>query len=162
MIKKLILCCVATLILTACANTKTYRKPPYNAPSDDATIKLAEAANAVSDSMFEIARLEKVIIPPGNDNLLTIPSSYNLQTRASIDWSGPIVELVERVAKAGNYTTRVLGNAPSIPVLISISLKDTSLAEILRDIDYQAGRKASIHVYPNSRIVELRYAKAYS
>ena len=67
----------------------TFKKPPVNNPSDDATIKLAEAAVSVSDSMLEMARIEKVITPPHKDNILTIPNAYNLQARASVDWSGP-------------------------------------------------------------------------
>jgi defect-in-organelle-trafficking protein DotD len=133
-----------------------------NNPSDDATIKLAEAAVSVSDSMQEMARVEKVITPPHRDNTMTIPNAYNMQARATVDWSGPIEELTNRLAKAAHYKLRVLGNAPSIPILISLSVKDQSLAEILRDIDYQAGTKAFIHVYPNSQVVELRYAKTYS
>ncbi|MCH9689469.1 MAG: type IVB secretion system lipoprotein DotD [Gammaproteobacteria bacterium] len=140
----------------------TYKKPPYNAPSDDATIKLAEAATSVSSSMLEMARVEKVVIPPNVDNIQTIPSAQNLLTRASIDWSGPIGDLTERLAKAANYKLRVLGHPPPIPVLISLNTKDRALAEILRDVDYQAGKKASIHVYPNNQVVELRYAKTYS
>lgn len=140
----------------------TYKKPPYNAPSDDATIKLAEAATSVSGSMLEMVQVEKVIIPPGADNLQTIPNAQNLLAHASVDWAGPIGDLTERLAKAANYKLRVLGHAPPIPVLISMNVKDRPLAEILRDIDYQAGKKASIHVYPNNQVVELRYAKTYS
>ena len=152
---------IASLLLTSCG-TSLFKKPPINDPSDDATIKLAEAATSVSDSMLEMARVEKVIMPPTRDNTLTIPSAFNLQTRASVDWSGPIEELTLRIAKAGHFRLRVLGKEPSVPVLISLTAKDESLAEILRDIDYQAGRKANIHVYPNSQVVELRYAKIYS
>ena len=151
---------LAFMFVIGCSGT--YRKPPYNNPSDDATIKLAEAANSVSDSMLEMARIEKVITPPSTDNTLTIPNAYNLQARASVDWSGPITELTERIAKAAHFRLRVLGQAPGIPILISLNLKDQSLAEILRDIDYQAGKKAFIHVYPNSQVVELRYANLYS
>lgn len=151
---------IASALLASCGHS--IRKPPVNNPSDDATIKLAEAAVSVSDSMIEMAKVEKVIIPHHGDNTLTIPNAYNLQARASVDWSGPIEELTERIAKASHFKLRVLGNDPSIPVLISISAKDKSLAEILRDIDYQAGKKASIHVYPNSQVIELRYAKLYS
>lgn len=151
---------IISALLIGCAGT--FRKPPINNPSDDATIKLAEAAVSVSDSMLEMARIEKVIIPPGKDNTLTIPNAYNLQARASVDWSGPIEELTARIAKAAHYRIRVLGKVPSIPILISLSIKDKSLAEIIRDIDYQAGKKANIHVYPNSQVVELRYAKIYS
>jgi defect in organelle trafficking protein DotD len=140
----------------------TYKKPPYNAPSDDATIRLAEAATSVSGSMLEMARVEKVVIPPSADNIQTIPSTHNLLTRVSVDWSGPVGELTERIAKAADYKLRVLGHAPPIPVLISLNSKDHTLAEILRDIDYQAAKKASIHVYPKHQVVELRYAKTYS
>ena len=147
-------------LLSGCAGT--FRKPPVNNPSDDATIKLAEAAVSVSDSMLEMARVEKVLTPPNQDNTLTIPNAYNMQARASVDWSGPIEELTARIAKASHFQIRILGKTPAVPVLISLSVKDESLAEILRDIDYQAGKKAFIHVYPNSQVVELRYAKIYS
>lgn len=161
--KKLFIFLLASTLVTGCANRNmTFKKPPYNAPSDDATIKLAEAANSVSDSMLQMARIEKVIAPPAQDNALTIPNSINLQTRASVDWSGPIYEVTERVAKAAHYRMRVLGTEPAVPILISLDIKDQSLAEILRNIDYQAKSKASIHVYPNSQVVELRYAKIYS
>ena len=160
--KKHALLFLTVLLLTSCKSTALFKKPPANNPSDDATIKLAEAAVAVSDSMQEMARIEKVVLPPNKDNLLTIPNVYNLQARASVDWSGPIEELTSRIAKAAHYRIRVLGKSPSIPILISMTTKDQSLAEILRDIDYQAGKKASIHVYPNHQVVELRYAKIYA
>lgn len=150
----------SAMLLLGC-NT-TYKKPPVNEPSDDATIQLAEAAISVSDSMHEMAKVEKVIAPPTQDNTLTIPNAYSLQTRASVDWSGPIEEVTHRIAKTAHFKLRVLGKAPAVPVLVSLSIKDETLAAILRDIDYQAGNKASIHVYPRHRIVELRYAKFYS
>ena len=159
--KNLLLIFLATALIAGCAST-TYKKPPNNYPTDDASIKLAEAANSVSDSMQQMARIEKVITPPTKDNTLTIPNAYNLQARASVDWSGPIAELTSRIAKAAHYHLRVLGKAPAIPVLVSLDIKDESLAEILRNIDYQAGKRAYIHVYPNSQVVELRYAKTYS
>lgn len=153
---------LASILLASCNTIGRFKKPPVNNPSDDATIKLAEAAVSVSDSMHEMARIEKVVIPPHKDNILTIPNAYNLQARASVDWSGPIEELTARIAKAAHFKVRILGKIPAIPILISLTVKDQSLAEILRDIDYQAGNKAYIHVYPNSQVVELRYAKIYS
>ncbi|WP_058533345.1 type IVB secretion system lipoprotein DotD [Legionella saoudiensis] len=160
---KLVTLLIASILLASCKSTGVFfKKPPVNNPSDDATIKLAEAAISVSDSMHEMARIEKVVVPPHKDNTLTIPNAYNLQARASVDWSGPIEELTARIAKAAHYRVRILGKSPAIPVLISLTVKDQSLAEILRNIDYQAGIKAFIHVYPNSQVVELRYAKIYS
>ena len=43
--------------------------------------------------------------------------------------------------------------------MVNLNIKDQSLAEILRNIDYQAGNKAMIHVYPDNQVIELRYAK---
>lgn len=158
--KKTLILILGLALLSGCSTV--YKKPPINNPSDDASIKLAEAADSVSDSMLQIARLEKVITPPTKDNTLTIPNTSVLQSRASVDWSGPIEELTRRVAKAANYRLNILGREPAIPLLISVTARDKSLAEILRDIDYQAGQKANIHVYTNSQVVELRYAKVYS
>lgn len=159
--KKLILLISISIFLIGCRHA-VFMKPPINDPSDDASIKLAEAASSISDSMLEMAKVEKVIYPSKKDNSLTIPNAYNLQAKASVDWSGPIEELTERIAKAGHFRLRVLGRKPAIPVLVSLTVKDESLAEILRNIDYQAGKKAYLYVYPNSQVVELRYAKIYS
>lgn len=161
--KTLIMIITTTLLLAGCrSGVGVFMKPPINEPSDDATIKLAEAASSVSDSMLAMARVEKFISPPLKDNTLAIPNAYNLQARASIDWSGPIEEVTARIAKAGHFRLRVLGKEPAVPVLVDLDIKDESLAEILRNIDYQAGKKAYIHVYPNSQVVELRYAKIYA
>ncbi len=154
-----------TLVLSLCVigcMPPLYKKPPYNDPSDDATIKLAEAANSVSDSMMSMAKTEKILSIPNSDNTLTIPNGSGLETHASVDWSGPIEELTGKIASAAHYRLRILGQAPAIPVLISVNLKDSSLGDILRNIDYQAGNKASIHVYPKNQVVELRYANLYS
>lgn len=159
--KKHLLVSLMTILLLGCATT-TYKKPPRNTPSDDASIKLAEAADSVSDSMLQMARVEKVISPPSKDNTLTIPNAYNLQARASVDWSGPIAEITSRIANAAHFRLRVLGKTPAVPVLISLTVEDESLAEILRNIDYQAGKRATIQVYPYSQVVELRYAKIYA
>lgn len=156
--KKILIGLFSIALLSAC--TTLYKKPPVNQPSDDATIRLAEAADSISDSMLQMARVEKVVANTNKDNSLAIPSTPALQARASVDWSGPIEELTNRVAKAAHYRLSVLGREPAIPVLISVNARDKSLTEILRDIDYQAGQKAYIRVYPNSQLVELRYAKA--
>ncbi|MDF1683955.1 MAG: type IVB secretion system lipoprotein DotD [Legionellaceae bacterium] len=158
---RILLMITLSTLLAACSSI-TYKKPPYNAPSNDATIKLAEAATSVSNSMLEMARVEKVVTPARVDNIETIPSTRGLLEHASVDWSGPIGELAERLAKAADLHLHVLGHPPAIPVLVSLNQADRSIAELLRDIDYQAGNKASIHVHPNSQVIELRYAKTYS
>ena len=116
----------------------------------------------ISDSMMETAQVEKVIYPIDKERLVRIPNAYSLQSRASVDWSGPIYEITDKIAQAAHYRLRVMGKEPAVPVLISIHAKDQSLGEILRNIDYQAGKRAYLYVYPNSQLVELRYAKIYN
>lgn len=160
MIKKFIILLTTSILLISCGGT--FKKPPVNDPSDNASIKIAESASSVSNSMLDMAKVEKTILPAGKNNILSIPNSYTLRARASVDWSGPIEELTARIAKAAHFRLLILGKEPAVPVLISINVKDESLAEILRHVDYQAGKKADIHVYPNRQVIELRYVKIYS
>ena len=159
---KFIMLLVSIFSLAACSSY--IQKSPANDPSDDATIKLAEAANSVSDSMLEMTKTEKALTPPNRDNTLTIPNAPGLQRNVSVDWSGPIAELANRIAKASHYRLRILGQEPAIPILVTVNsrYKSQSLADILRNIDYQAGNKASLHVYPYQKVIELRYANLYS
>src|SRR5262245_47664870 len=96
-----------TFLLADC--TRTNITPPLNTPSDDAGIQLAETAVSTNDAMIESARVEKTIMPPHLDNTLTIPSPIVLQSRASIDWSGPVAELVERITHAAHYRFHIVG-----------------------------------------------------
>ena len=155
-----ILISLVTIALSSCA-TPMQKRPPVNTPSDDAGIKIAEAATSISDSMIEMAKVEKVLLPNDADNSINIPNTTALQTKASIDWVGPIEELLQRIATASHYRLRVLGQKPAVPILINTNHKEQSLAEILRNIDYQAGNRASIHVYPKTQVIELRYVKFY-
>ncbi|HAF87666.1 MAG TPA: hypothetical protein DCG13_03795 [Legionellales bacterium] len=162
MIKQCMLLMAISLMLGSCSHHGVLMKPPINQPSSDASIKLAEAASSISESMYEIAKVEKVIYPEHKGNSKNIPNTYALQTRASVDWASPVEELTKKIAHAAHYRFRVLGQEPAIPVLVSLSVKDQNLADILRNIDYQAGSKAMLRVYPKTQVVELRYAKIYS
>lgn len=150
--------CLSALLCSCQAN---YKKPPINAPSTDATIQLAEAAASISDSMYQMAQVEKESIPHSKHNHSRIPNVRSLQTRASVDWSGPIEEITERIAKAAHYRFHTVGKQPAIPILVNLMVKDDTLVEILKNLDYQAGKKGFIHVYPNRRMVELHYAEFY-
>ena len=77
----------------------------------------------------------------------------------SIDWSGAVGPLVTKIAALSHYRVNSLGVPPAIPIIVSVTAKDTPLADILRDANFQCGIRASITVYPATKIIELRYAR---
>jgi defect in organelle trafficking protein DotD len=148
-------------LLTGCSTTQNLPSsitPSFNPKSDDAAVKLAEAASSVSQSLNELKTIEKASSPPIKP--LPYPSASGLEKIiASVDWSGPIEPLLERIAKLANYRFEVIGHRPAIPVLVTISSQNTPLSYIVRNADLQAGIKANIAVYPGIHTIELRYAK---
>ncbi len=78
---------------------------------------------------------------------------------ASLDWYGPVLPLLEQIGKATGYQVKVLGNEPAIPVIISMSVNSQVMADILRNVAYQAHNKATILVNPAKRTIELQYIR---
>ncbi len=162
MIRKSSLLILLAALVVGCqkAPPPTFKKPPMNAPSDDASVRLVEAASSVSNSLNELAEIEAASTPRGaTGKPLPESESYALQSKASVDWSGPIEPLLERIARMSGFRLSILGKEPPIPVLVSLSAKNISLADMLRDAALQAGNKADVLVYSNRGIIELRYAK---
>jgi len=144
------------LALTACS---AKMQPMPTPPGDASSIQIAEAAVSVSHSLAELARVEAAVNPPEKRHALPNPDKFHMPYLATIDWSGPIGPLVQKVAHASRFRLRVIGHQPPIPIIITLSTQNTRLADILRDIDFQAGKRAHVKVYPRNRVLELRYAK---
>jgi defect-in-organelle-trafficking protein DotD len=161
---KTLIVIMCALFLVGCSTRRyvvstNYAVPslPYQLNSDDAEIKLAEAAVSVSKSLDSLAELEKAAHP-----CICLPAPmdarrYGLACLASVDWVGPVEPLVQRIAEANHYCLRVLGRKPAIPVIVSINAKNIPFADILRNVSLQIHKKACIVVYANSRVIELRY-----
>lgn len=156
MTQKMRLLIVLPLILSACASPK----PPqayYNVSKSEAS--LAEASYSVSRSVVDLAETAEAAHPLPNLAPPPNPASYGMSGLSTIDWSGPVEPLLRQVAAASDYRVRVLGTSPAIPVMVSVFTKNAMLGDILRDIGYQCGRRATVVIYPASRVIELRYAK---
>lgn len=122
-----------------------------------AQTKLAEAAVSTADSLGQLAAMEKVIAPKSKLSQPLRADRIGLGGLASVDWTGPVEPLVLKLANAGSYKFRAVGRNPSIPVLVAVYATNMPIADILRDANLQAGKKADIVVYPNQRLIELRY-----
>jgi defect-in-organelle-trafficking protein DotD len=144
---------ILILMLAGCA------KPPPQKPYDSASASLAEASYSVSRSLVSLSETAQAARPLPDLGPSPSPASYGMGALTSVDWSGPVEPLVKQIAKAANYRLRVLGRPPAIPVMVSIYDKNRMIADVLRDVGYQCGRRASIVVYPTDRVIELRYAQ---
>ena len=149
----LIILIISSLVFTGCA------RPPVETKPDNTGTSLAEASYSVSRSIVSLSETAQAahplpeLAPPPN------PASYGMAGLTSVDWSGPVEPLVRQIANTANYRVNILGVPPAIPVLVTIYDKNRMLADVLRDVGYQCGRRASVVVFPESRVIELRYAK---
>ncbi len=143
------------LILSACTSTP----PADGLPLGNADASLAEASYSVSRGISSLSETAQAARPLPNLAPPPNPASYGMAGLTTVDWSGPVEPLVRQIAKATNYRLCILGRPPAIPVLVTIYDKNMMIADILRDVGFQCGRRASVVVFPESRIIELRYAK---
>ncbi len=127
---------------------------------DPASIKLAQAADSVSHSLVELAKIKTTAAQKKSPSLVN-PHIVDLQAHTSVDWAGPIEPLLHSIAKSTHYQIRILGKAPIVPVTVAINTKDMPMARIIRQIDYLAGERAFIRVFTGkSKIIEIRYASS--
>lgn len=152
---KIVFLTFLSLMLCAC----TSPQPPDNYDLHKNENSLAEASYSVSRSVVDLAETAQAAHPLPDLAPPPSPATYGMGGLASIDWSGPVEPLLRQIARAANYRLRVLGTAPAIPVLVTIYTKNAMLGDILRDVGYQCGRRASVVIYPGSLVIELRYAK---
>lgn len=125
-----------------------------------AEVKLAESAQSINESLQELAAIQRTVHPaPKVANPLDADAAGMAQV-TSIDWTGPVAALLDKIAKIAHYRVRILGKAPAIPIIVSITAKNVELADILRDANFQCGQQANIAVYAAQRVIELRYAKS--
>lgn len=123
----------------------------------DAEIVLAESAASVSQSLQRLAEVERAVHPKAKLPTPPNASKIGLAGLASVDWNGPIEPIVKRISQASHYKLRVIGRQPAIPVVVSLNAKDKTLADLLRDIGFQAEKSVQLVVYPAHRVIELRY-----
>ncbi len=158
----------ATLALAGCESTVknevnlhyvATNKAPAELNNQDAQVQLAEAATSVGKSLQQLSAMQMAATPQANVPDIDARTTGMTQT-ASLDWYGPVLPLLEQIGKASGYKVQVLGNAPAIPVIVSISVNNQVMADILRNVTYQVQNKASIKVYPAKKIIELQYFRA--
>lgn len=143
-----------TMMLCACTST-----PPATGSIEHSEASLSEASYSVSRAISSLSETAQATRPLPQLDPPPNPASYGMAGLTSVDWSGPVEPLLRQIARVTNYRLRVLGTSPAIPVLVTVYDKNTMIADIIRDVGFQCGRRATVIVFPDSRVIELRYAK---
>lgn len=164
---KLALLLPAICLITSCTSGKKIvdlhlKYVPANTVPADTTDQqsqeqLAEAATAVGQSLQELSAVQMTVHPPQKLRKPFDPQAIGMDKLASINWTGPVQPILKQIARSTHYQLTVVGRKPVIPVLVSLNIRNQPIATILRNITYQIVLKANIAVYPNRRIIELRY-----
>lgn len=135
----------------------TEASPPKASESlrpDPAGIRLAAAAERAEAALSSLAMMRAADSPALVPDL-PAEAPPELRRAVTIDWVGPLETLAEALARRAEYGF-VMAGAPSVrPVMVSVTVRDTPLIEVLRDLGLQAGNAATLVVDANGRTVRL-------
>ncbi len=161
MCKRILMSCMV-LFIAGCSGYKTPSGRLMYGDKDlvVAENKLAAAAESVSQSLAELAEIEKNLHPHGHKNIdSNLPKVFELEQLISLDWNGPVDNLMKYLAKSMGYRYRILGKLSGTPILITLSAKNSTVGEVLKNINLQCGHKANVVVDVKNKTLELRYIK---
>lgn len=137
-----------------CVKPCTVVPPPDSLPSE---VSLLETAQSIEKSLAMLASAQEAKSPPVINTAPLITPEGGMGGTADIDWVGPIGPLVSRLGDMSNYRVKFLGTPPAIPIVVSITAQETVIADILQNASLQAGQRAKILVFPENRVIEVRY-----
>jgi defect-in-organelle-trafficking protein DotD len=154
----------SAIVLSSCSKTENLNysyvptsKTPIESVNTNTQQLLSENSDRVKNSMDELAAIQKSLYPNIELKNPINAKEAGLSQIVSIDWAGPVEDLLTQIANLTHYKLSVLGVKPSIPALVSISMRNVTVADVLRNAMLQVVKKADITVYPTQHVIELRY-----
>ncbi len=135
----------------------TAKSAPANSNDANAQAQVAEAASSVGHSLNRLSAIQMATHKGVKMPMPLNARAVGLAHQGSLSWNGPVEPAVAKIASASGYRVRVLGSKPSIPVIVNVNARNKTMAEILRNITFQAEPGATIRVYPGTHVIELRY-----
>lgn len=155
----LFLCACATFVIGCSSTNNNFSNstPQLVAEPDNVSAMLADAATRASDALETLAAVEHsrgpaIAAAPIGD------APAHLRRAITVNWVGPADQLTQMLAQRASYEFRVVGVAPSVPVIVSIDAENTPVIEVLRDVGLQLGIRGDVRVDSTQRVVEIHYA----
>ncbi|MCC6597867.1 MAG: DotD/TraH family lipoprotein [Alphaproteobacteria bacterium] len=146
------------VLLTACSSLEKFSNdtPQIVAAPDAVTAMLADAADRASNALETLAAVEATRTPP--PEIAPIGDApVELRRAVSVNWIGGAEPITKTLADRAGYKFMVVGNAPPVPVIVSLDVENKPVIEILRDIGLQIGMRGDIKVDSSQRLVEIHY-----
>ncbi|MAV28382.1 MAG: hypothetical protein CMF43_01080 [Legionellales bacterium] len=138
------------------ALTNTARASRYD--ETDSNNKLAQAAASVSESLAELAQIQRSVHEvkqfKSDPNLVRIQAG-----RVSIDWTGPVETLLGKIAQSTDIHYRTIGTKPPLPIIVSVTANDVLVSDLVRDVAYKIQTQAAISL-SKDKVLELRYFRS--
>ncbi|OGT69506.1 MAG: hypothetical protein A3J38_02425 [Gammaproteobacteria bacterium RIFCSPHIGHO2_12_FULL_45_9] len=156
-----------SLILSGCSSEQktvdlrlhyvTTDSAPGPVADKNAQSALAEAAVSVDHSLQQLSAIQIATHPGVKAPHSVDAAAIGMADQASLDWVGPVEPLLNQIAQKAHYRTRIVGHKPAIPVLVTLHAHNEMLADLLLDVTLQVQEKATIILYPQAHIIEMRY-----
>lgn len=158
--KNLALPLLAGLVLvTGCSSSAKFSggTPQMVASPDKVSAMLAESADRASVALETLAAVERARTPAIDMSPVdNVPPE--LRRAISVNWVGPIETIAKTLADRAGYGFLVLGNTPSIPVVVSLDAENMRVVDALRDIGLQLGMRGDVKVDARTKMVEIYYS----
>lgn len=117
--------------------------------------QLAHLEKSLHDFSTFFVKQDKDMKLPDRTALST--DNMTLNRCIFIDWSGPVEQLLHDLAHVTDYQVQVIGASPIIPPLVSLHHEKIKVLDVIRDAALQVHQKADLIVFPDERLIELRY-----
>jgi len=142
-------------LLAACTQYKVDQQ--LVAEPDPVALRLTAAVDKASAALQTLASVEQAHNPGA---ALQVPPSAPVELRriVSVNWTGPIEPITKTLADRAGYQVQINGSQPPVPVVVSVTAREKTVIEVLRDVGLQAGQRADVVVDPNHHLVEVNYA----
>lgn len=144
-------------VLVAGCVTATSVTPVATEP-DVVSVRLAQAAEKASNALDTLSGIEQYREPqmPAPEDYSSAPPA--LTQLISIQWSGPIDQILQTLAARSGMRYKVAGSTSGVPLLVNLDVYQKPLIEVLHDLGLQAGRRADVSVNNLNNSIEIRYA----
>ncbi len=152
---------INTILLIGCCknpfNEKVERPMPYRHDDEQIERNLTTSAASIEQSLGILAQTQDSSEPAIIDTIPLITPEGGMGGRVDIDWIGPIAPLVYKLASMTKYKLKIFGNEPAIPVIVTLTKKRAVIADILKNASLQARNRASVVIFPENKVIEIRY-----